>query len=64
MIKEFSERWNKYKGSLEEYFRNTKQEKEELFLQCLEKLYNTIILLGYENYEDECRKLISDNMEV
>lgn len=29
---------------------------EELFLQCLEKLYNTIILLGYKNYEDEYKK--------
>lgn len=27
MIKEFVEKWNKYKNDLEEYFGNTKQEE-------------------------------------
>lgn len=43
MIKEFSERWNKYKGSLEEYFRNTKQEKYDSYCDIVKLLLEKVI---------------------
>lgn len=43
MIKEFSERWNKYKGNLEEYFRNTKQEKYDSYCDIVKLLLEKVI---------------------
>ena len=43
MIKEFVERWNKYKGNLEEYFKNTKQEKYETYYDITKLLFEKVI---------------------
>ena len=43
MIKEFVERWNKYKGNLEEYFRNTKQEKYDSYEEIVKLLFKEVI---------------------
>lgn len=43
MIKEFVERWNKYKGNLEEYFRNTKQEKYASYYNIVKLLFEKVI---------------------
>lgn len=43
MIKEFVERWNKYKENLEKYFRNTKQEKYETYYDIIKLLFEKVI---------------------
>ena len=43
MIKEFVERWNKYKGNLEQYFRNTKQKEYESYYDIVKLLFEKVI---------------------
>lgn len=52
MIKEFVERWDKYKGDLEKYFRNTRQEKYSDYEDIVKALFKEVInkeeIDGYE----------------
>ena len=43
MIKEFVEKWNKYKNNLEEFFRNTKQEKYSSYEEIVKILFDKVI---------------------
>ena len=55
MIKEFVEKWEKYKGDLEDYFRNTKQgeydEYQIIVKKIIELIINRDIEYGEYNYE-------------
>lgn len=52
MIKEFVERWDKYKGDLEKYFRNTRQEEYSDYEDIVKALFKEVInkeeIDGYE----------------
>ncbi len=48
MVKEFIDKWNKYKGDLENYFRNTKQEEYEDYETIVKKVVELIINRDYE----------------
>lgn len=52
MIKEFVERWDKYKGDLEKYFRNTRQEEYSDYKDIVKALFKEVInkeeIDGYE----------------
>ena len=52
MIKEFVERWDKYKGDLEKYFRNTRQEEYSDYEDIVRALFKEVInkeeIDGYE----------------
>ena len=43
MIKEFVEKWNKYKNDLEEFFRNTEQEKYSSYEEIVRILFDKVI---------------------
>lgn len=43
MIKEFVERWDKYKGDLEKYFRNTRQEEYSDYEDIVKALFKYVI---------------------
>lgn len=60
MIQEFIERWDKYKGNLENYFRNTKQDEFVSYKKIVELLFEKVI-----NQEETKYYLFStDNMTV
>lgn len=60
MIKEFIERWDKYKGNLENYFRTTKQEEYTSYEKIVELLFEKVI-----NQEETKYHLFSiDNMTI
>ena len=46
MIKEFVEKWNKYKNDLEEFFRNTEQEKYSSYEEIVRILFDEVINKG------------------
>lgn len=43
MIKEFVERWDKYKNDLEKYFRTTKQEEYDTYDKIVRALFKEVI---------------------
>ena len=43
MIKEFVERWDKYKGDLEKYFRTTRQEEYSTYEDIVIALFEEVI---------------------
>lgn len=48
MIKEFVEKWNKYKNDLEEFFRNTEQEEYSSYEEIVKILFDEVINKGEE----------------
>lgn len=52
MIKEFVEKWNKYKNNLEEYFRNTKQEEYSSYEEIVRILFDEVINKGEDDTFD------------
>ena len=60
MLKEFVERWDKYKDNLENYFRNTKQEEYNTYEKIVELLFEKII----NQEETEYHLFSTDNMTV
>lgn len=43
MIKKFVEKWDKYKGNLENYFRNTRQEEYQDYKDIVKALFENVI---------------------
>ena len=62
MIKEFVEKWNKYKNDLEDYFRNTKQEEYGTYKDIVKVLFEKIINrdMYYGEYDTENILVIDD----
>lgn len=48
MIKEFVEKWNKYKNDLEEFFRSTEQKKYSSYEEIVKILFDEVINKGEE----------------
>lgn len=46
MIKEFVEKWDKYKGNLENYFRNTEQKEYQDYKDIVKALFENVINQG------------------
>ena len=46
MIKEFVEKWDKYKGNLENYFRNTEQKEYQDYKDIVKALFDNVINQG------------------
>lgn len=60
MIKEFVERWDKYKGDLEKYFRTTRQEEYSTYEDIVIALFEEVI-----NKEDiNCHEFDLEQMTV
>lgn len=60
MIKEFVERWNKYKENLEKYFRNTKQEEYDTYEKIVKILFDKVI----NQEETKYYKFATNNITV
>lgn len=62
MIKEFVEKWDKYKKDLEDYFRNTKQEEYDTYKEIVKALFEKVINkdIDYEEYDTENILVIDD----
>lgn len=50
MIKEFVEKWDKYKGNLENYFRNTEQKEYQDYKDIVKALFENVINQGETDY--------------
>ena len=60
MIKEFVERWDKYKGDLEKYFRTTRQEEYSTYEDIVIALFEEVI-----NKEDiNCHEFDLEQMTI
>ena len=46
MIKEFVEKWDKYKKDLEDYFRNTKQGEYDTYEEIVKALFEKVIKIA------------------
>lgn len=53
MIKEFANKWDKYKNDLEDYFRNTEQKEYCNYKKIVEILFEKIINRDYEYDSDK-----------
>lgn len=62
MIKEFVEKWNKYKNDLENYFRNTKQVEYNTYKEIVRLLFEKIINkdIDYAKYDTKNILVIDD----
>lgn len=60
MIKKFIERWEKYKGNLENYFRNTRQKKYDTYGEIVKALFEKIINVEGETFDLNKMKIIDD----
>lgn len=60
MIKKFIERWEKYKGNLENYFRNTRQEKYDTYSEIVKALFEKVINVEGEIFDLNKMKIIDD----
>lgn len=58
MIKEFVEKWNKYKSDLEDYFRNTKQIEYSTYEDIVELLFEKVINRDVDYGEFNVEKMI------
>lgn len=58
MVEEFIEKWEKYKGDLEDYFRNTKQEEYNEYSIIVKKIIELIINRDIEYGEYNYEKLL------
>lgn len=61
MIKEFVEKWEKYKNELEEYFRNNMQKEYATYQDIVELLFEIII---NRDIDDDWDKFDTDNIIV
>lgn len=60
MIKEFSEKWDKYKGDLEKYFRNTKQTEYNKYGTIVKVLFKIVINREGKVFDIERMTIIDD----
>lgn len=62
MIKEFVEKWDKYKKDLEDYFRNTEQEEYVTYEEIVKALFEKVINkdIDYKKYDTENMLVIDD----
>ena len=62
MIKEFVEKWDKYKKDLEDYFRNTEQGEYDTYKEIVKALFEKVINkdIKYGKYDTENILVIDD----
>lgn len=64
MVKKFVELWEKNKGKLEEYFRNTEQREYNTYDSIVKKIIELVINdednVGFRNYEADRMTIIDD----
>ena len=60
MIKEFVERWDKYKDDLRDYFKNNKQEEYPTYKDIVKALFEYVINKDEDHYDIENITVIDD----